>query len=81
MDALTGDGVRRSDDDGASWPLVGPAPEAAGSRHVVLEALTSEERDAVVGYLKEHYANRLTAIFSASPPPISSILFIMVASV
>ena len=44
------------------------APEAAGSRHVVLEALTLEERDRVVDYLKEHYASRLSAIVSAAIP-------------
>lgn len=44
------------------------APEAAGSRKVVLEALTREERDAVVAYLKDHYANRLSGIFSAPIP-------------
>lgn len=44
------------------------APEAAGSRKVVLEALTQEERDQVVGYLKEHYTDRLTAIFSTAIP-------------
>lgn len=47
---------------------MGEAPEAAGSRHVILEALTAEERDAMVGYLKEHYASRLTAIDSAPIP-------------
>lgn len=44
------------------------APEAAGSRRVVLEALTAEERDTVVAYLKEHYANRLSGVFSAPIP-------------
>lgn len=43
-------------------------PEAAGSRKVVLEALTSDERDQIVGYLKEHYASRLSAISSAPIP-------------
>jgi hypothetical protein len=44
------------------------APEAAGSRHVILEALTLEERDRAVAYLKEHYASRLSAITSAAIP-------------
>jgi len=44
------------------------APEAAGSRKVVLESLTAEERDKVIGYLKEHYATRVTGIFSAPIP-------------
>jgi len=44
------------------------APEAAGSRKVVLEALTAEERDKIVAYLKEHYANRLSAITSGPIP-------------
>jgi len=44
------------------------APEAAGSRRVVLESLTLEERDKVICYLKEHYANRLSSIFSATIP-------------
>jgi hypothetical protein len=47
---------------------MGEAPEAAGSRKVVLEALTREERNAVVGYLQEHYASRLSAIVSAPIP-------------
>lgn len=49
-------------------PGMNEAPEAAGSRHVILEALTAEERDAVVAYLKEHYASRLTAITSGPIP-------------
>jgi hypothetical protein len=44
------------------------AEEAAGSRHVILEALTAEERDSIVGYLKAHYANRLSAITSMPIP-------------
>ncbi|PKN09553.1 MAG: hypothetical protein CVU73_00965 [Deltaproteobacteria bacterium HGW-Deltaproteobacteria-8] len=44
------------------------AEEAAGSRHVVLEALTSEERDRIVDYLKQHYAGRLAAISSMPIP-------------
>lgn len=47
---------------------MGDAPEAAGSRRVVLEALTPEERDKVVAYLEEHYANRLSGVFSAPIP-------------
>lgn len=49
-------------------PNMGEAPEAAGSRRVVLESLMPDERDKVVAYLKEHYANRLTGIFSAPIP-------------
>ncbi|MBA4357711.1 MAG: hypothetical protein Q7U56_07275 [Humidesulfovibrio sp.] len=44
------------------------AEEAAGSRRVILEALTVDERDRTVGYLKEHYATRLVAITSAAIP-------------
>jgi len=44
------------------------AEEAAGSRRVILEALTPEERDQVVAYLREHYASRLSAIMSAPIP-------------
>ena len=44
------------------------AEEAAGSRRVILEALTAEERDNIVGYLKRHYAERLTAIISMPIP-------------
>lgn len=47
---------------------MGEAPEAAGSRKLVLEALTRQERDAIVDYLKEHYAGRLSAINSAPIP-------------
>jgi hypothetical protein len=47
---------------------MGEAPEAAGSRKVILEALTREERNAVVRYLQEHYASRLSAIASAPIP-------------
>lgn len=49
-------------------PGMSQSPEAAGSRHVVLEALTEEERDRVLAYLKEHYASRLTAIHSGPLP-------------
>jgi len=44
------------------------APEAAGSRKVVLEALTIEERNQIIAYLKEHYADRLEAITAAPIP-------------
>ena len=44
------------------------AEEAAGSRQVVLEALTAEERDRIVAYLKDHYAARLSAITSSPIP-------------
>jgi hypothetical protein len=44
------------------------AEEAAGSRRVILEALTNDERDRIVGYLKEHYGTRLAAINSAPIP-------------
>ena len=49
-------------------PGMSEAAEAAGSRHVVLEALTEDERDEVLAYLKEHYASRLTAIHSCAIP-------------
>jgi hypothetical protein len=49
-------------------PGMSEAPEAAGSRRVVLEALTAEERDSIVAYLKKHYANRLTVITSSPIP-------------
>jgi len=49
-------------------PGMSDSPEAAGSRKVVLESLTPEERDQVIGYLKEHYANRLSAITSSPIP-------------
>jgi hypothetical protein len=49
-------------------PGMSEAPEAAGSRRVVLEALTKDERDRVVAYLKEHYANRLSAVISGPIP-------------
>jgi len=49
-------------------PGMATAPEACGSRHVILEALTLEARDRVAAYLKEHYASRLSAIFSAAMP-------------
>jgi hypothetical protein len=44
------------------------AEEAAGSRRLILEALTEEERDRIVDYLKEHYASRLAAITSMPIP-------------
>ena len=44
------------------------AEEAAGSRRVILESLTAIERDRIVAYLQEHYASRLSAIFSAPIP-------------
>ena len=49
-------------------PGMSEAEEAVGSRRVVLEALTAEERDRVVDYLKEHYASRLAAITSMPIP-------------
>lgn len=51
-----------------SAPNMSEAEEAAGSRKVVLEALTVEERDSIVSYLKEHYAGRLSSITSAPIP-------------
>ena len=44
------------------------AEEAAGSRRVVLEAFTKEERDSIVAYLQEHYPTRLEAITSSAIP-------------
>ncbi len=44
------------------------AEEAAGSRRLVLESLTREERDRIVDYLKQHYADRLTSIYSMPIP-------------
>ena len=49
-------------------PGMSEAPEAAGSRKVVLEALTAEERDQTIAYLHEHYANRLSTITSSPIP-------------
>jgi len=44
------------------------AEEAAGSRRVILESLTLEERDSILDYLQEHYATRLAAVTSAPIP-------------
>jgi len=44
------------------------AEEASGSRRVILEALTAEERDRIVDYLKEHYTGRLTGVCSMPIP-------------
>jgi len=41
---------------------------AAGSRHVILESFTAGERDAIVGYLQEQYASRLSSVFSGPIP-------------
>lgn len=41
-----------------------PATDTEGSRRVVMESFTDEERDIIVNYLREQYANRLTAIRS-----------------
>jgi hypothetical protein len=49
-------------------PGMSEAPEAAGSRKVVLEALTPEERDAIVAYLAKHYESRLEEITAAPIP-------------
>ncbi|MDP3426535.1 MAG: hypothetical protein Q8S17_04060 [Humidesulfovibrio sp.] len=64
-----------SEEEGAiDWDLLlaakgmSEAEEAAGSRRVVLEALTADERDRIVDYLKEHYAGRLTGIVSMPIP-------------
>jgi hypothetical protein len=47
---------------------MGEAPEAAGSRRVILESLTAAERNSIVDYLREHYASRLSAIDSGPIP-------------
>ena len=44
------------------------APEAEGSRHVVLESFTAAERDQIIAYLKQHYADKLKSVFSAPIP-------------
>jgi hypothetical protein len=44
------------------------AEDAAGSRRVILESLTCDERDSIVDYLKNHYAGRLTTIQSMPIP-------------
>jgi len=49
-------------------PGMSEAPEACGSRRVVLESLSEEERDKIICYLNEHYANRLSGIFSTPIP-------------
>ncbi len=47
---------------------MGEDEKAAGSRHVVLESFTAEERDQLIAYLKEHYAGKLKSVFSAPIP-------------
>lgn len=47
---------------------MGEAEAASGSRRVVLESFTPDERDQIIAYLKEHYADRLKSVFSAPIP-------------
>lgn len=49
--------------------LIGPPmdPEhtdSEGSRRIILEAFTADERDQIINYLEEQYSTRLTAIRS-----------------
>ena len=39
--------------------------DPSGSRRIILEAFTAQERDQLVAYLKEHYASRLTGLTCA----------------
>ncbi len=43
----------------------GTSGDPSGSRRIILEAFTTEERDQLVAYLKEHYASRLTGLVCA----------------
>lgn len=65
---------------GYDWPSLLGEPldpnsqaDPDGSKHVVLESFTREERDKILEYLKKHYASRLDRIDSQAlefPVPI-----------
>ena len=60
-----------SDEKKQNWDtLVEPskAPsttDTSGSKRIIMESFTTNERDRIVNYLKEQYSTRLTAINSA----------------
>jgi len=59
------------DEDSQDWnTLIGPPVEPnrtdpSGSKKIVMESFTVDERDSIVNYLKRQYSTRLTAIDSA----------------
>lgn len=44
--------------------IAGTPSDTEGSRRVIMESFTDEERDTIIDYLQTQYANRLTAIRS-----------------
>lgn len=60
-----------ADEAGQNWdtligePVDPSRTETAGSKSIVMESFTTDERDRIVNYLKEQYSTRLTAINSA----------------
>ena len=45
--------------------MSGPVEDASGSARIVLESFTEAERDAIVEYLKERYADRMESLTAA----------------
>ena len=60
-----------AEEDGLDWsvligePLDPSRTDPVGSRKIVMESFTLEERDRIINYLKEQYSTRLTTISSA----------------
>jgi len=58
-----------ADEAGQDWDVLIAAPptpntDLEGSRRIVMESFSDEERDRIINYLKEQYSTRLTAIQS-----------------
>lgn len=60
-----------ADEDEQDWDALIGAPvdpsrtDPVGSKKIIMESFTTEERDDIVNYLKEQYSTRLTAIKSS----------------
>jgi hypothetical protein len=60
----------KNDEENQDWnTLIGPpldpaVPDKSGSKRIIMESFTTEERDHIISYLKEQYSTRLTAISS-----------------
>ncbi|KAB1441202.1 hypothetical protein [Pseudodesulfovibrio senegalensis] len=47
-------------------PIEPERNDPSGSRKIVLEAFTDQERDSIINYLKDQYSTRITSIHSMS---------------
>jgi len=46
-------------------PMDSSKTDPSGSKRIVMESFTDDERDRIINYLKEQYSTRLTAIHSS----------------